>query len=252
MNAETLHEQLQNRLYERMKAENETYLAEMKTKSVDEIIQSAYRIAWRENMLYLFEEETPLTVRQLEVLLELEHPLSELYDRWWKQDTNEMEELRDYTENTAKKMLQQRADTKYSNTETALYPKTFEESRADDEFYEWKADHWRNDSCNQMFAKQAGAAHMERKFQPFLQQWTQQYGVERCMFVLACTMEQRQNDGRFSPLARQAATRFIELIDHRPEQSDRYTNDVHSGIVNLAMEKLVKMTHQHTTGKTTQ
>lgn len=246
---EKLREQLENRLYEKMSAENEAYLADMKTKPVDEIIQNAYQIAWRENMLYLFEDETPLTVRQLEVLLELEQPLTELYDRWLKQDTNEIEGLRDYMKSSAKDVLQQRADAKYSNAETPLYPKTFEDARLGDELYEWRADHLRNCACNQMFSKQAGTAHAEQKLQPFLQQWTQQYGVERCMFVLACTMEQRRGDGRFYPLARQAAARFFKLIENRSDQTYRYANNVHSGIVNLAMEELVKMERQHTPEK---
>lgn len=46
-------EQLEDKLYARMEQENEAYLAEIKTKPVDEIIANAYKIAWRENLLYL-------------------------------------------------------------------------------------------------------------------------------------------------------------------------------------------------------
>lgn len=88
---DALQERLESQLHEKMLAENEAYLADMKTRPVDEIIQSAYQIAWRENMLYLFESTTSLTPRQLEVLLELEQPLSELYDRWLGQDSQEMD-----------------------------------------------------------------------------------------------------------------------------------------------------------------
>ena len=42
-------EQLEDKLYARMEQENEAYLAEIKTKPVDEIIANAYKIAWREN-----------------------------------------------------------------------------------------------------------------------------------------------------------------------------------------------------------
>lgn len=45
-------EQLEDKLYARVEQENEAYLAEIKTKPVDEIIANAYEIAWRENLLY--------------------------------------------------------------------------------------------------------------------------------------------------------------------------------------------------------
>lgn len=69
-------EQLENRLYERMSAENKAFLADLKTKPADEIISHAYEIACRDNLLILFEDETGLSERQLAVLNEFEHPLS--------------------------------------------------------------------------------------------------------------------------------------------------------------------------------
>ena len=46
-------EQLENRLYERMSAENEAFLADLRVKPVDEIIAHAYEIACRDNLLFL-------------------------------------------------------------------------------------------------------------------------------------------------------------------------------------------------------
>lgn len=84
-------EQLENKLYERMSAENETFLTDLKAKPVDEIISHAYEIACRDNLLILFEDETSLSERQLTVLNEFEHPLSQLYTDWLSRDTDEME-----------------------------------------------------------------------------------------------------------------------------------------------------------------
>lgn len=69
-------EQLENRLYERMSAENEAFLADLRVKPVDEIISHAYEIACRDNLPMLFEDETSLSERQLAVLTEFEHPVS--------------------------------------------------------------------------------------------------------------------------------------------------------------------------------
>lgn len=73
-----LKEQLETRLYEKMAQENEEYLAEMKTKPAEEIIDSAYQIAWRENVLLLFEDSTELNLRQLQLLVDLSSPLATL------------------------------------------------------------------------------------------------------------------------------------------------------------------------------
>ena len=62
-------EQLENKLYERMSAENETFLTDLKAKPVDEIISHAYEIACRDNLLMLFEYETSLNQRQLMFVL---------------------------------------------------------------------------------------------------------------------------------------------------------------------------------------
>ena len=51
-------DELENRIYEKMSQENAAFLAEMKTKSPDEIISRAYEIACRDNLLMLFEDET--------------------------------------------------------------------------------------------------------------------------------------------------------------------------------------------------
>ena len=78
-----------------MSQENEAFLAEMKTQSPDEIISHAYEIACRDNLLMLFEDETSLSERQLAVLTEFEHPLSQLYTDWLSRDTDEMDAFRD-------------------------------------------------------------------------------------------------------------------------------------------------------------
>ena len=87
--------ELETQIYEKMSQENAAFLAEMKTKSPDEIISRAYEIACRDNLLMLFEDETSLSERQLAVLTEFEHPLSQLYTDWLSRDTDEMDAFRD-------------------------------------------------------------------------------------------------------------------------------------------------------------
>ena len=115
-------EQLENKLYERMSAENETFLTDLKAKPVDEIISHAYEIACRDNLLMLFEDETSLSERQLTVLNEFEHPLSQLYTDWLSRDTDEMDAFRDSIACCADDILRKRQrDTSHGDIHTSSF-----------------------------------------------------------------------------------------------------------------------------------
>lgn len=233
-------EALENQLYERMQQENEEFLADMKTRPADEIIHNAYEIASRENLLMLFEDETSLTPRQLETLLEFEHPLAELYDDWINRDTEEMDRFKDSVISCANDILDNRAEETYKDPAQPMYGKSRNESFSHDEYPEWKANHWRNVECARVFRKDASNAYHDQVFPAFLQKWENDFGKERCMFVLACTMGQRTGDGRFYPPARQAAARFAAQLELAGARAANYAVDAHSCIVNSAMEHFVR------------
>ena len=233
-------EQLENTLYERMSAENKTFLADLKTKPADEIISHAYEIACRDNFLMLFEYETSLNQRQLEVLMEFDHPLEALFDDWINRDSDEMDRFRDSVEACADDILKDRAEKKYGDPAQPLYGKSWQEAYVCDELPEWRADHRRSEECARAFQKEGGPAYHEKTFPAFLQKWVDTFGKERCMFVLACTMRQRAGDARFYLPAREAAAKFKERIEWVGSRANDYTVDTHSCIVNAAMEQLAK------------
>lgn len=245
---DALQERLESQLHEKMLAENEAYLADMKTRPVDEIIQSAYQIAWRENMLYLFESTTSLTPRQLEVLLELEQPLSELYDRWLGQDSQEMDLLRGCLENHADHILERKAEEKYSDPAQPIYSKSLREARDSGELLEWRSNHRRSEKCAQMFRQKAPISYHEGDFPAFLGRWIATYGKDRCMLVLAATMQQRKEDAHFSLPARLATAQVSANLCVDGDYAVDYAVDTHSCIVNAAMEHLAKMEHTKAKG----
>ena len=233
-------EELENRLYERMLQENQAFLADLKTKPADDIIHHAYEIASRDNLLMIFEDETSLTPRQLEILLEFEHPLAQLYDDWINTDTEEMDAFRNSVIGSADVILEQRAEEKYKNPAQPMYGKSRNESYACDEYHEWTANHWRSVECARVFRKDATNAYHDEAFPAFLQKWEDTFGKERCMFILACTMQQREGDGRFYPPARQAAARFAAQMEIAGDRTTDYAVDAHSCIVNIAMEHYIR------------
>ena len=233
-------EQLENKLYERMSAENETFLTDLKAKSPDEIISHAYEIACRDNLLMLFEDETSLSERQLAVLTEFEHPLSQLYTDWLSRDTDEMDAFRDSIACCADDILRKRVEEKYQDPAQPIYPNTRSEAMAHGEVFEWMASRDRTLTCAGAFEKGATNAYNDGKLSAFLKEWTNTYGKGRCMFVLACTMAQRGGDERFYLPARQAAGRFAALQKQMGGHTDVYAVDNHSCVINAAMEHFAR------------
>lgn len=233
-------DELETQLYEKMSQENEVFLAEMKTKSPDEIISHAYEIACRDNLLMLFEDETGLSERQLAVLTEFEHPLSQLYTDWLSRDTDEMDAFRDSIASCANDILRKRTEEKYRDPAQPVYPNTRSEAMARGEIFEWMASRDRTLTCAGTFEKDATNAYNDGTLSAFLKEWTNTYGKDRCMFVLACTMRQRTGDERFYPPARQAAGHFAALQKQMGGHTDIYAVDNHSCVINAAMEHFAR------------
>ena len=233
-------DQLENTFYERMSAENEAFLADLRVKPADEIISHAYEIACRDNLLMLFEDETSLSERQLEVLMEFDHPLEALFDDWINRDSDEMDRFRDSVEACADDILRKRVEEKYRDPAQPIYPNTRSEAMARGEVFEWMASRDRTLTCAGAFEKDATNAYNDGKLSAFLKEWTNTYGKDRCMFVLACTMRQRTGDERFYPPACQAAGRFAALQKQMGGHTDIYAVDNHSCVINAAMEELAK------------
>ena len=108
------------------------------------------------------------------------------------------------------------------------------------EVFEWMASRDRTLTCAGTFEKDATNAYNDGKLSAFLKEWTNTYGKDRCMFVLACTMAQRTGDERFYPPARQAAGRFAALQKQMGGHTDIYAVDNHSCVINAAIEELAK------------
>ena len=233
-------DQLENTFYERMSAENEAFLADLRVKPADEIISHAYEIACRDNLLMLFEDETSLSERQLEVLMEFDHPLEALFDDWINRDSDEMDRFRDSVEACADDILRKRVEEKYRDPAQPIYPNTRSEAVVRGEVFEWMASRDRTLTCAGAFEKGATNAYNDGKLSAFLKEWTNTYGKDRCMFVLACTMRQRTGDERFYPPACQAAGRFAALQKQMGGHTDIYAVDNHSCVINAAMEELAK------------
>ena len=95
---------LQKRLYEKARTEQNIYIDDLLKKSPQEIVDSAYEKVVREDILVIFESED-LPDKQVKELLKLKYPLAECYDKWLKADCSHMDMLRDTIEDFGESLV---------------------------------------------------------------------------------------------------------------------------------------------------
>lgn len=84
-------------LYERASAEYRAYLDELLTKDPQTIIDNAYQVVMKADILLLLEDHD-MELPQIDVLLTREHPLDAVYCKWLDADCSYMDMLRDTME----------------------------------------------------------------------------------------------------------------------------------------------------------
>lgn len=90
-----------------MQAELDSFIEKLKTKPPSEIIESAYELTYKEDILqsfdFDFEGNYPLTNEQAKVLLSLKYPLDYLYQEWLDYDGSVLDTLRQSNDLAIKK-----------------------------------------------------------------------------------------------------------------------------------------------------
>ena len=102
---------LQDTLYDKAKAEQNSYIAELKQMPPEKIIEVSYEKVMRDDILMIFEEHS-LSDAQAKELLKFKNPLAECYDRWLKADCSHMDMLRDTIEDFADKQIKRTEEHK--------------------------------------------------------------------------------------------------------------------------------------------
>lgn len=94
----TKNEMLNQKVCDKMQAELDEFIAEFKTKSSSEIIECAYELIYKEDILQSFDFDiqcnNPLTNEQAKALLSLKNPLDYLYQEWLEYDDSVLDTLR--------------------------------------------------------------------------------------------------------------------------------------------------------------
>lgn len=87
-------EELNTTLYEKMFAEQERFVGQLKAQSPKEILKHAYEYVIREDFLCSLENND-LSPQEARALLKLDEPLAELFKEWDNRETTYMDGIWD-------------------------------------------------------------------------------------------------------------------------------------------------------------
>ena len=93
----------EDQLIEKAKDEYEAFIDELKLLDKGEIIDKAYEIVAKTDILALIQC-VDFSPESLDTLLRLDKPLSTIYSKWLETDSSEMDELRNTIDETVKEM----------------------------------------------------------------------------------------------------------------------------------------------------
>ena len=96
-------------LYEKVQAEYDTFIEELKQMTPEQVIDKAYEKVTKENIVTIIQEEN-LTPAEAKALCREKYPLDRMYQEWLDTDVSEMQMLKDSIDDTAKKAVKEMKD----------------------------------------------------------------------------------------------------------------------------------------------
>ena len=97
-------EQINTALYKKLHEEQHEFIEFLKNSTPEKVIQYAYELVIREDIL-LSLEENDLDARQCKALLREKKPLAKLFLAWEKHEGDHMNEIRECIENKANDLI---------------------------------------------------------------------------------------------------------------------------------------------------
>ena len=227
------NEERNTALYQKMFAEQEKFRGWLKGQPPEEILNHAYEYTIREDILLSLEYHD-LSDAQADVLMKSPSPLADVFRDFEKRETDHMETIWDCLESRADMLLEEHRRTL---RETPVYPYPASYAQEHGELEQYRASSKANAAC-----KEAIEAAIREHYNgnsldsQAAAQVVEAFGLDRTLYVLANTVQQKDWDGRISP-GNKAWAKTIP-IQKNPDAwgADRNTQFVlnsHSGLTNL-------------------
>ena len=227
------NEERNTSLYQKMFAEQEKFRDWLKGQPPEEILNHAYEYTVREDILMSLEYHD-LSDAQADALMKSPSPLADVFRDFEKQETDHMETIWDCLESRADMILEEQ---RRALRETPVYPFPASYAQEHGELEQYRASNKANAACKEAIeAAIREYYHDNRLDSQAAAQVINTFGLDRTLYVLANTVQQKDWDGRISP-GNKAWAKTIP-IQKNPDAwgADRNASFVvnsHPGLTNL-------------------
>ena len=190
------NEERNTALYQKMFAEQEVFRDWLKGQPPDEILNHAYEYTIREDILLSLEYHD-LSDAQADALMKSPSPLADVFRDFEKRETDHMETIWDCLESRADMLLKEQRRA-LRETSVYRYPASYAQEHG--ELEQYRASNRANAAC-----KEAIEAAIREHYDgnsldsQAAAQVVEAFGLDRTLFVLANTVQQKDWDARFSP-----------------------------------------------------
>ncbi len=236
-------EKLNKALFEKMSAEQERYKHGLLGQPPEEVLNHAYEYAMREDIL-MEMEALDLPAPQAAALLESPAPLADVYKDFRDMETGHMDTVRECIEARADSLLEaQREKTRA----IPLYKESIMYAKEHGEIDVFRASHQANISCRDAIEAAIRTGHDGlRLSHDAAKDVLAEFGPERVTHVLAATLLDRQEDGRFSrdTMAWAATVPMFDTGNRRYDYAINSHPTVLNGFVGLARKEMDVMREQ--------
>lgn len=182
-------------LYEKMFAEQAKFRDWLKGQPPEEILKHTYEYTIREDILMSLEYHD-LTDEQADALRKSSSPLADIFRDFEKRETDHMDVVWECLESRADTILEQQRRTL---RETPLYPYPASYAQEHHELEQYRASNKANIACKEAIEAAIQAHyHDNRLDKKAAAHVIDTFGLDRTLYVLANTVQQKDWDGRFS------------------------------------------------------
>lgn len=186
-------------LYEIMCAEQDNFRKQLKSLPPEGILSHAYEYTVREDIV-LAMEDAELTDAQADVLLAMDKPLSAVYNEFSNRDTSYMDILADCITERADTELRIEQERREALRNLPLYPYPGDYAREHNELELYRESRRANVACRDAIDKAIAEHYKDNSLdcKAAVAQVVDEFGYERMLHICACTIRDKEWDGRIS------------------------------------------------------
>ena len=227
------NEERNTALYQKMFAEQEKFRDWLKGQSPEDILNHAYEYTIREDILMSLEYHD-LPDAQADALMKSPSPLADVFQDFEKRETDHMETIWDCLESRADMLLEEQ---RRALREKPVYPYPASYAQEHGELEQYRASNRVNIACKEAIEAAIREHYHDNQLDSqAAAQVVNVFGLDRTLFVLSNTVQQKDWDARFSPGNKEWAKTIP--IQKNPDawgadRNAQFVVNSHSGLTDL-------------------